>query len=466
MPYDLLIRDGHVVTPHGVVAADVAVVDERIAAVGPELAGDARELLDARGLHVFPGVVDAHVHFNEPGRAHWEGWATGSAALAAGGGTVAVEMPLNASPPTCDGAAFEAKRAAAEAASRVDFALWGGLVPGDLDRLDELAARGVIGFKAFMSNSGIADFAAADDLTLLDGMARAARLGLPVAVHAESDSLTAALAARAVAAGRVSARDYLASRPVVAELEAIGRALLFAAETGCRLHIVHVSSGRGVALVAAARARGVDVSCETCPHYLVLTEEDVARIGAAAKCAPPIRDAAAQAELWARLLAGEVDLVASDHSPAPAELKGGSGGAGQSFFELWGGVAGVQSTLELLLAEGHHRRGLALAAIAALTAGRPASRLGLAPRKGELTVGADADLALVDLDTSWRLTRDDLRDRHRLSPYVGRPMRGRVLRTIRRGHTIYANGHVAEGAGGRLVRPERKDAATPHARRC
>jgi allantoinase len=450
MQYDLLIRGGTAVTPAGPVAADIAVADGQIVAVAPELAGAAREAIDAAGLLVLPGVVDAHVHFNEPGRTEWEGWATGSAALAAGGGTVAVEMPLNASPPTCDGASFDLKLAAALASSRVDFALWGGLVPGNLDRLDELAERGVIGFKAFMSNSGIADFQAADDLTLLDGMARAARLGLPVAVHAESDGLTAALAARAIAAGRLSAGDYLASRPVVAELEAIQRALLFAAETGCRLHIVHVSSGRGVALVAEAKARGVDVTCETCPHYLALTEEEVARIGAAAKCAPPIRGAAEQAELWARLLAGEVDLVASDHSPAPAALKGDGGG---SFFALWGGIAGAQATLELLLTEGHHARGLPLAAVAALTAGRPAARLGLAPRKGAVAVGADADLALVDLGARWELRRDDLRDRHGLSPYVGRALRGRVRRTLRRGETIYRDGVVSEGAGGRLVRP-------------
>lgn len=450
MRYDLMIRGGSLVTAGGVLAADVAVADGLIAAVGPELAGEAPELIAADGLYLFPGVVDAHVHFNEPGRAHWEGWATGAAALAAGGGTLAVEMPLNASPPTLDGPSFDRKRAAAEAASCTDFALWGGLVPGDLDRLDELAARGVVGFKAFMSASGTADFQAADDLTLLDGMARAARLGLPVAVHAESDALTAALAARAVAAGRLAPADYLASRPVVAELEAIQRALLFAEEAGCRLHVVHVSCGRGVALVAAAQARGVDVTCETCPHYLVLTEEDLARIGAAAKCAPPLRSAAHQSELWAQLVAGAVAFVASDHSPAPPELKlAGPGG----FFTVWGGIAGVQSTLELLLTAGHHGRGLALERVAALTATGPAERLGLAPRKGAIAVGADADLAMVALDTTWQLRREDLRDRHRLSPFVGMELRGRVVRTIRRGQTIVRDGQVVAGAGGRLVRP-------------
>ncbi|MDX6702164.1 MAG: allantoinase, partial [Baekduia sp.] len=222
--YDLLVRGARVVGPDGVGAADVAVADGVVAAVGPELDGAAAETVDARDLLLLPGVVDAHVHLNDPGRADWEGFATGTAALAAGGTTTAIDMPLNAIPPTLDAASFDAKVAAARGTARVDVARWGGLVPGDLDRLDELAARGVVGFKAFMSASGVAEFEAADDLTLVQGMARAAHLGLPVAVHAESDELTSRLAARAVAEGRTTMRDYLASRPVRAELEAIGRA--------------------------------------------------------------------------------------------------------------------------------------------------------------------------------------------------------------------------------------------------
>lgn len=449
--YDLIVRGGAVLTPEGLAQADVAVAEGRIAAVGPELAGAAAEEIDARGLHVLPALIDAHVHFNEPGRTEWEGWASGTRALAAGGGALCLEMPLNASPPTLDAASFVAKRAAAEAAALTDFALWGGLTPANLDRLDELAACGAIGFKAFMSNSGIADFQAADDLTLYEGMRHAARLGLVVAVHAESDTITAGLAARALAEGRISARDYLASRPIVAELEAIQRALLLAGEAGCRLHIVHVSSGRGVALAAEARARGVDVSVETCPHYLALSEEDVERLGAIAKCAPPLRDAATQADLWERLLAGDLQIVASDHSPAPLSMK--EPAAEASFFKLWGGIAGVQSTLPLLVEEGHHRRGLALSAVAALTATNVAERFGLAGRKGAIVAGADADLALVALHEPFTLRREDLLDRHRLSPYVGRKLRGRVRRTIRRGATIFHDGVAAPGAGGRLVTP-------------
>src|SRR6188768_4413088 len=209
-------------------AADVGVVDGAIVAVEPELEGAGKEL-DARGLHVFPGGLDPHVHFNEPGRTHWEGLATGSAALARGGFTAFFDMPLNSSPPTIDAEGFDAKLAAAQAQSSIDFGLWGGLVPGNLDELERLAERGVIGLKAFMSNSGIDEFRHADDRTLYDGMAEAARLGLLVAVHAENDALTAR-------SFGPTARDFMASRPVIAELEAIGRAIAFAADTGCRLH--------------------------------------------------------------------------------------------------------------------------------------------------------------------------------------------------------------------------------------
>src|SRR5918998_577125 len=217
--FDLLVRGGAVVTPHDISIADVAVSRGEIVEVSPEIAGTAGEEIDAGGLHVLPGVVDVHVHFNEPGRTDWEGWATGSAACAVGGTTTVAEMPLNAHPPTLDGPSFDAKHKAAEATSRVDFALWGGLTPVNLERMEELAGRGAVGFKAVMSSSGIDDFPAADDATLFAGMQRAAALGLPVAAHAENDTLTAALAATALAAGQITARDYLGSRPAIAQLE-------------------------------------------------------------------------------------------------------------------------------------------------------------------------------------------------------------------------------------------------------
>ena len=446
-PLDVIVRGGTVVVPGGPERLDVGIADGRVALLEPEIEGAAGEEVDATGLQVLPGAVDGHVHFNEPGRTHWEGWETGSAALAAGGGTLAVDMPLNAHPPTIDGAAFDLKRESAERAAQVDFALWGGLVPGSVDRLDELAERGVVGFKAFMANSGINDFRSVDDLVLYEGMARAARLGLPVAVHAESDAITRALTARAQDAGRSGVRDYLDSRPAVAELQAIARALVLAEETRCALHVVHVSTGRGVAQVAAARARGVDVTCETCPHYLVLTEDDMEELGAVAKCAPPLRPRAELDALWAAIEDGTLPMVASDHSPSPAELK-----IGGDFFGAWGGISGVQTTLALMLAEAHHARGLGLERVVELVAGFPAWRLGL-PRKGRIEVGADADLALVDLDAAWTLDEGDLLYRHRHSPFVGRRLRGSVVRTVLRGATVWDGGRIVSPPRGRLVTP-------------
>src|SRR5215217_5673924 len=368
-PFDLLVRGGAVVTSDNVNIADVAVSGGRVVEVSPEIAGTAREEVDARGWHVLPGVVDVHVHFNEPGRTDWEGWATGSAACAVGGTTSVAEMPLNAHPPTLDGPTFDTKRKAAEASSWVDFGLWGGLTPFNLERMEELASRGVIGFKAFMSSSGIDDFPMADDATLFAGMQRAAALGLPVAVHAENGTLTTALAASTVVTGHTGARDYLASRPAIAEIEAIVRAVLFAEEIGCALHVVHVSTGRGVAEIAAARARGLDVTAETCPHYLVFEEDDLERLGAVAKCAPPLRPRCEVDRLWHAVERGEIQIVASDHSPAPATMK-----SGDDFFRIWGGISGCQSLLTSLLSAGHIEREIPLQSLALVMAGAPASR--------------------------------------------------------------------------------------------
>jgi allantoinase len=430
------------------VTGDLGIDGGVIRELADELPGGHDEI-DARGLLVLPGAVDAHVHLNDPGRADWEGIATGTAALAAGGSTTAIEMPLNAHPPTVDAAAFDLKAERIWQSAHVDLALWGGLVPGNVGELAELAERGVVGFKAFMCSSGIDDFAAADDETLLAGMREAARLGLPVAVHAESDALTTALAAQAVAEGRTTMADFLASRPIEAELEAIERALSLAAESGCSLHVVHVSSGRGVALVAEARTRGVDVTCETCPHYLVLTGEDAERLGAIAKCAPPLRPAAEREALWAALAAGTLPMIASDHSPSPASLK-----QTPNAFEAWGGIAGAQTLLVLTLDEGE-RREIPLGTLVAAIAGVPARRFALAG-KGELEPESDADIALVRPHTPWTLSADDLRQRHRLSPFVGRELHHRVVRTLLRGQTIQADGQIVAEPAGRLVKPRRR----------
>lgn len=430
MPADVVIRGAEF---------DIAIEDEKISGVGPELPGGKLEL-DARSYVVLPGLIDAHVHFNEPGRAAWEGAATGSRALAAGGGTLFVDMPLNSTPCTVNAAEFDRKRDALAAASLTDFALWGGLVPGGVDEMEELSERGVAGFKAFMSNSGLPEFARADDLTLYEGMREAARLKRVVAVHAESEEITSGLTARMLTQGRHDIPAFLDSRPVIAEVEAIRRAASLARETGCALHIVHISSGSGVAAALEARALGADISLETCPHYLFFTEEDLLRIGAVAKCAPPLRSEGERQSLLAHALRGDIDIIGSDHSPCPPELKDR-----ENFFEIWGGIAGVQSTLPVLW-----DLGFTPERIAAATALNPARRLGLKDR-GSLEAGHYADLVLLDPCGFTSHAEETLLHRHRTSPYKGRKMRGEVCQTIRRGATIYARGKILDNTRGRFV---------------
>lgn len=445
--FDLLVSGGEVVTGAGVHAVDFAISDGAFVEIGPDLPGTARQTIDASGYTVLPGGVDPHVHFNEPGRTDWEGWETGSRALVAGGMTTCVEMPLNAHPPTLDRAAFDAKAAAASGTSFADFALWGGLTPDNLDSLLDLAEAGVVGYKAFMSRSGMDDFRHAGDDTLYQGMLYAASVGLPVAVHAENDAITADLATRARAVGRTGMRDYLDSRLAVAEIEAIGRAVALAEATGCSLHVVHVSTGRGVALVAEARERGVDVTCETCPHYLAFTDEDAVRIGALAKCAPPLRDAENRETLWAALLAGEVDMVASDHSPAPPSMK-----TGDDMFAVWGGISGCQHLLPVMLDEGL-ARGLSVPDIARLTSANAAKRFQLRA-KGEIAVGYDADFSLVSEREPAPLAGPEVRYRHPKSAWDEIPLRHRVRLCVLRGQVVFGDGVVGDrGPWGRLIRP-------------
>jgi len=440
--FDLIIRGGQVAGPQGGRAVDVGVRGEKIAEISGEISGSTAQEIAAHGLAVFPGVIDAHVHFNEPGRTEWEGFASGSAALAAGGGTCFIEMPLNASPPTLDGESFDAKRLAAEASSLVDFALWGGLTPINLDRMVELAQRGVVGFKAFMCDSGIADFPRADDGTLRKGMEIAREVGLPVAVHAESQEMTARLGREMRGRGW---KDFLASRPIEAETEAISRAVELARETGCSLHIVHVSSAAGVEIVRRAREElGQDVTCETCPHYLLLCDEDLFELGARAKCAPPLRPREESRRLWELLREGAIEFVGSDHSPAPASMK-----TGDDVTKIWGGIAGVQSTLAAMVG------GLSPRQIGEVTAGRVAERFRL-EGKGQIAMGFDADLALVDLSTTSVLRQEDMLDRNKFSPYVGRKFGAVIRRTIARGRTIFLDGKIARGRKARLITPARE----------
>lgn len=449
---DLVVRGGRIVTPDGVQAAELGIQHGKIVRLAPEITDPTHQTLDAAGRYVFPGIMDAHVHFNEPGRTEWEGLAHGSLALAAGGGTCFFDMPLNSEPPVIDAAALRVKRELAEQQSRVDFALWGGLVPGNLDKLAGLRDAGAIGLKAFMANSGIASFPRVDARSLREGMKRAAKLGLLVAVHAEDEALAAKFTATQKAKGGQDSKAWLASRPVEVELAAIRQALEFAGETGCALHIVHVSSPEGIALITDARAQRVDVTAETCSHYLLLNDQDVARLGAPAKCAPPIREEKRRVALWSELRAGHIQTVGSDHSPSPPELK-----TSRNFFEIWGGIAGVQHGFQLLMHECAATANHDLPLLAAVLARNVARRFRLDSRKGLLAEGRDADFTLVEFGPKRTIKADELWTRHRISPYVDRASRTRVTHTYVRGCPVWADGGVASGAPkGQFLRP------TPH----
>ena len=441
---DLVIRGATTILPTGQRPADIAVTGGIITAIGSEV-GEGAELIDAAGLVVLPGVVDAHVHFNEPGRGDWEGWEAGTRGAAAGGVTTVLEMPLNAHPPTTTAAAFDEKVAVASQKALVDVGLWGGLVPDNLDNLQILHQRGVVGFKAFMSHSGIDDFPRVPDGVLAIGLKVAARLNAIVGVHAESQEMIET-------GGGPHPVAWCRARPAAAEVDAIGRLLVcMRGAKGVRAHVVHVSCADGLAVVDAARNKGVSITAETCPHYLAFTEQDFERIGPPLKCAPPIRDGATREALWHEVLAGRVDLIGSDHSPCPAaDKKKGE----TDIWQAWGGVAGIQATLPVLLTDGLHARGLSLERIAHLTATAPAQLFGLFPRKGAIAVGADADFAIVDPNARWTFDAHELQTRSGVSAYLGRDFTGRVVRTIVRGRTVFVDGEVTGKAGwGQLVRP-------------
>jgi allantoinase len=436
---DLIVRGGMVVTSSDMYVSDVAVTGGRVSAVGPNLSISADEEIDASGLHVFPGGIDSHVHFNDPGRKEWETIACGSAALAAGGYTTFIDMPLNNLPVTIDGEAFDLKLESAKRSSLLDFGLWGGLVPGNLDKLGELIERGVMGFKAFMCPSGIDEFPAADERTLREGMTRIAQLDSILLVHAEDPAILELHARIAVG---TAWQDFVRSRPPEAELQAIFLATGIARETGCSLHIVHVSTARGAELITEAQMRGTDVTGETCPHYLLYVEDDLERLGGIGKCAPPLRTKEDRYQLWRAVLEDRLHMVVSDHSPSTLDLKKGA-----DFFQIWGGVAGCQSTRQLLLA-----KGMGPSTVATITASNVAERFRIAG-KGHIAEGFDADLWLVDLSHEDLVRRKDLLYRNRFSAHEGQPIRGRTVRTLLRGQTVFVEGKAVGKPAGRFIRP-------------
>ena len=415
------------------IGGSFAISDGMITHVGTNIQGSAHEEIDFDDSMILPGWIDAHVHFNEPGRADWEGFTTGSRALAAGGGTAFFDMPLNSSPPVITRAAFEEKRRIGEEKSCLDFALWGGLTPDSLDHMEAMADAGAVGFKAFMCPSGIDEFQDANPSTLRKGMEIAARTGLPVGVHAEDPEVIRKHQLAYPPAG-ADMRAWLDSRPIEAELSAIRIAIDLAGEMGCELHIVHVTCPEGIDLVTEAKERGIRVTVETCPHYLLLDDEMAIRIGAAAKCAPPLRSRKTVAVLWQKLLSGEIDTIGSDHSPSPPDLK-----QGDDIFAMWGGIAGIQHALPLLLSEN-------MDYLPQLTS-NVAKRFRL-PQKGSLTPGHHADFIVLKKQP-FTVARDQLLTRHQISPYLGMASAYTVTETWLRGQK------VTPATRGRFISPLR-----------
>ncbi|GCL73022.1 allantoinase [Paenibacillus naphthalenovorans] len=433
--FDVVIKGGHIVGYDRIERMDIGIAGGVITCIQETIAESARMEIDARGQVAVPGMIDVHVHLNEPGLGNWEGIPSGSAALAAGGCTTYFDMPLNCLPPTTTVAALKEKLELAKQRSCIDYAFWGGLVPGNVEQLAPLAEAGVIGFKAFLSAAGGKQegaFREVDDRTLYQGMREIARLGKILALHAESEPIISALAAEKQSKGLVSAKDYLHSRPIYAEFEAVRRALYYAELTGCALHFVHISSPAAVMEIRTAKRAGLNVTLETCPHYLMLTGDAMEEIGALAKCAPPLRTEEELEGLWEAIRQGDIDMISSDHSPCPPELK-----VSDNWFDIWGGISGAQSSLELFLGEGYVRRDIPLPLLCRMLSTHPARRFGLHSTKGEIRPGADADLAIVDFSAPYVLQKEHLYDRHKHNPYVGKQMECRVKYTLVRGQLVY-----------------------------
>ncbi|MEV7026895.1 allantoinase AllB [Kitasatospora sp. NPDC093558] len=443
-----VIRSRRVVLPGGERPADVLIRDGKIAEIaahGSLLAGD-RRLVDLGDTALLPGLVDTHVHVNEPGRTEWEGFATATRAAAAGGVTTIIDMPLNSVPPTTTVDGLAVKRKAAEGQTWVDLGFWGGAVPGNAADLEPLHREGVFGFKSFLAPSGVDEFPHVEPADLETALAEQARIGALAIIHAEDPAVLAA----APQQPGVHYRDFLASRPADAETAAVARLLDTARRTGARVHILHVSSAAVLPLLRQAREDGVRVTAETCPHYLTLAAEQVPDGDTAFKCCPPIRDESNRDALWAALAAGEFIAVVSDHSPSTPDLKllpahGGSG----DFAAAWGGIASLQLGLPAVWTEAR-RRGHTLADVVRWMASGPAELAGLSATKGAIEVGRDADLVAFDPDGEFAVHANELHHRNPVTPYAGRTLAGAVRTTWLRGRVVDTAG---EPFGRQLVRP-------------
>ncbi len=431
--------------------ASFEVVDGRIrqvvVAASPKIP-DGVPVLEFRDQVVMPGLVDTHAHINEPGRTEWEGFETATRAAAAGGITTVIDMPLNSIPATTTLEALRVKAKAAEGKCRIDYGFWGGVVPGNSAELKPMVGAGAFGFKCFLCPSGVDEFQHVGEADLRLAMPILASLGVPLLVHAELES--------PVDSHENDPRRYrtfLESRPQSWEVEAIRLVIRLAAETGCRTHIVHLSAADALEDIAAARARGVPITAETCPHYLAFTAEEVPDGATHFKCCPPIRDSGNRERLWKGLARREIEFVVSDHSPCTPDLKLRESG---DFAKAWGGIAGLQFGLPVVWTE-MRRRGHSLGELSQWMSARTAAFLGLSHSKGTIAPGMDADFVVFDPDAAFDVKEDQVLHRHRLTPYAGRQLQGRVLKTFVRGVDVLGRGTDSQPRGRRLnTRPNQE----------
>lgn len=434
------ITSRRALTPDGLREAAVLIEGERIAAVcaPSELPPDVL-IHDVGERVLMPGLVDCHVHINEPGRTEWEGFETATRAAAAGGVTTLVDMPLNSIPVTTTRAAFDAKLEASEGKLHVDVGFWGGVIPGNAGELSALAEAGVLGAKAFLCHSGIDDFPKATREVLREAMPRMRDAGIPLLAHAELE-----LATDQTEADESRYASWLSSRPRAWEDAAISLLIELCREIRCPVHIVHLASATALPMIAAAKGEGLPLTAETCPHYLCLRAEDVPNDATHYKCAPPIRDTQNREALWRGLLDGIIDFVVTDHSPCTPTLKEGG------FMEAWGGIASLSLGLPSVWTEAS-ARGATLAQVGRWLSSGPARFAGLADRKGALEPGRAADLVVWDPDATFEVTAAELRFRHPISPYLGRTLNGVVHETWMRGERIFDGREVAAPRGRTLL---------------
>jgi allantoinase len=442
-----IIRGERVVLPDGMRPATIRVDDGRITSVtsGHRAAAVASAtVIDAGSAIVMPGIVDTHVHINEPGRTEWEGFETATRAAAAGGVTTVIDMPLNSIPPTTTVAALDAKRRAAEGRCHVDVGFWGGVVPGNARDLEPLARAGVFGFKCFLSPSGVDEFGHVGEHDLRLAVPITGSLRVPLLAHAEWPAL---LCDPRPEDDRRLYGTWLRTRPPAAEHAAIDLLMDLAGHARAKLHIVHLASADALPAINRSRDMGLDITVETCPHYLSFCAEEIAAGATAWKCAPPIREREHRERLWNALRDGEIDLVATDHSPAPPALKHLDDG---DFIAAWGGIASLQLALPVMWT-GAKQRGIGFERLAQWMCAAPAKLAGLADRKGAIANGHDADLVIVDPDREFTVEASRLYHRHAVTPYDGARLHGVVKMTMLRGEIVYDNHAVVGSPAGRLL---------------